>query len=173
MPKHEHATIGEIMDTVGHHGHFTFVFIPALLVTTPLSGVPGFSTLMGFLIAIASGQILVRRSSIWLPDWLRQRKIRQVRLHRALTYLDRATVLISRVTKQRLEALVGRLARRVIAALCLVCGAAMPLLEFIPFTSSIIGAFISLLSAGVIMRDGLAVIVAALPVVAAAYLIVA
>lgn len=167
----EEVSIGKIADSVGYHGNFTFVLVPAVPVTTPLSGIPGLSTLTGLLIAISSAQILVGRTSIWLPQWMRKLEVSRDQMRRALTYLDRTAHFISRVTKRRLEPLVGRLARRLIAGLCLICGGAMPLLEFVPFTSSVSGAFVSLLSIGVITRDGLMVVIALAPLAATVYLV--
>ena len=40
-------------------------------------------------------------------------------------------------------------------ALCLICGLMMPFLELVPFTSSILGTVVLLLSFGMLARDGL------------------
>jgi hypothetical protein len=168
----EEITLGDLADTIGYHGNFTFIFLPALLVTTPLSGIPGLSSLMGVLIAITAAQILVGRSSVWLPGWLRRRSIESHRIGRALDRLDRAAGFLDRHARARFQPLVSAAARRVIALLCLLCGAAMPLLEFIPFTSSVLGAFSALLSAGVLLRDGLFVALALLPLAAGLSLLI-
>ena len=46
----------------------------------------------------------------------------------------------------------------VVQAICLCCGLVMPLLEFIPFTSSMMGVVVSLLAFGLLARDGVFVL---------------
>jgi hypothetical protein len=48
----------------------------------------------------------------------------------------------------------------------------MPLLEFVPFTSSIIGVGVALLALGILTRDGLLTIIGMLPYAIVGWLIV-
>lgn len=168
--QNEAVTLGMIAQSIGHHGTFTFIFVPALLVTTPLSGIPGLSAIMGTLIAIAAFQIVIGRSSVWLPGWLQRREIKSDRFENVMNWLERAADFVNRHTRERLQLLVSAVARRVIATICLLCGAVMPLLEFIPFTSSILGAFMTILSGGVLLRDGVVVALALIPLAAGGWL---
>lgn len=114
--QNEAVTLGMIAQSIGHHGTFTFIFVPALLVTTPLSGIPGLSAIMGTLIAIAAFQIVIGRSSVWLPGWLQRREIKSDRFENVMNWLERAADFVNRHTRERLQLLVSAVARRVIAA---------------------------------------------------------
>ncbi|MEO0751320.1 MAG: exopolysaccharide biosynthesis protein, partial [Pseudomonadota bacterium] len=55
----------------------------------------------------------------------------------------------------RLASLVAPPASRALYAICAFAGACLPLLEFIPFSSSLFGLGIALISTGLLARDGL------------------
>lgn len=154
----EYTNMGEFVDALGRANYAPMLILPALALVSPLSGVPGFTTLCGVMIAGVSLQQIIHRSSIWLPRWIRRARLRTDRVRRAYRWFRIPAKWLDRITQRRLRMLVTEPFLIVPQLLCLICGAVMPLLEVIPFTSSILGVVIVLLAAGMFVGDGLLVL---------------
>lgn len=149
------TTLGELLSEIEHASFVPVLLAPALAVITPLSGIPLFSSFCGLCIAIVSGQMLVGRESLWLPRWLQRRRIPSDKLQSAVKTLRKPARWLDRHSRVRLRVLVRKPFDRITYLLCLLCGLAMPALELIPFSSSILGAAVSLMAMTLLLRDGL------------------
>ncbi|MDQ1901792.1 exopolysaccharide biosynthesis protein [Paracoccus sp. WLY502] len=149
------TSVGQIVESLGENSLTPNLIFVALAVVSPLSGVPLFSSICGITIALISAQMLVGRNHIWLPGFVMSRQIDSDKLDRALKALRRPARWLDRITRPRLTFLVRGPVRKLTQALCMICGLAMPLLEIVPFTSSILGTVVSLLAFGMLARDGL------------------
>ena len=67
--------LGELLEALGRNSVIPVLMLPALAVVSPLSGVPGFSSIAGITIALLSLQLLVGRRRPWLPDWILCRRV--------------------------------------------------------------------------------------------------
>lgn len=159
----DRVSIGEMIDAVGHRGQSALVLFPALALVSPLSGIPGMTTIMGAVIALSAGQMALGLPRIWLPARLRRMMLRRARLDKAAPLLRRTARFIDNAARPRLRLLVSRPAQRAGAMVAALLGLTMPVLEFIPFSSSIAGAFIAIMMAGFFTRDGLIVALSILP----------
>lgn len=155
----DHTSVGDIVDTLGRANFAPLLILPALALVSPLSGVPGFTTLCGLIIAAVSLQQMTHRSSLWLPEWMRAARLRTDRVRRVYTWFRVPARWLDRVTRQRLHLLVTRPLVILPQLFCLICGAVMPFLELIPFTSSILGVVITALAVGMFVGDGLLVLI--------------
>ncbi|WP_406721376.1 exopolysaccharide biosynthesis protein [Thioclava litoralis] len=147
-----------IEDVLGSLGGASFVpvlLVPALFVVSPLSGIPLFSSACGILIALISAQMLLGRDHLWLPRLLTRRHIAGDKLRKATGKLQGIARWMDLHTKERLRLFTHRPFRWVTQGACLLCGAAMPFLELVPFSSSILGAAVTLLALSLLVRDGL------------------
>lgn len=145
----------EITKAMGEASFVPVLMAPALAVVTPLSGIPLFSSACGILIALVSLQMLMNRDHIWLPDFIMRREVPSDRLRKAAEWLKKPAAWLDRHSKERLGVLVRRPFDWVTEAACLLCGAAMPFLELVPFSSSTLGAAVVLFSLALLVRDGL------------------
>ncbi|MCZ0812650.1 MAG: exopolysaccharide biosynthesis protein [Pseudomonadota bacterium] len=152
------SSLGEVIDAIGHASYAPLLMVPALALVSPLSGVPGFTTVCGILIASVSAQMMLRRPTLWLPGWLRRRRMNSQRACQFVNWFRIPARWLDNVTRQRLSTLVTPPFSILPQAICLFLGAIMPLLELVPFTSSILGAVIGVLAAGMFVRDGLLVL---------------
>lgn len=84
-----------------------------------------------------------------MPGAGRQAAHRLKKMQWVADYLDRYT------RQGRLHWLVGTTGRTVLQLLCMIAGALMPLLEVVPFSSSILGAAVLSFSVGLLRRDGI------------------
>jgi len=97
----------------------------------------------------------VRRRHIWLPRVLRERGLSGARLQQALGAMARTGRWIDRNTGDRLRLLTAQPMASLFTLVCLCAGLAMPFLELVPFSSSILGLAVLLIAAAFLTRDGL------------------
>lgn len=151
----ERTSVQDVVAALGEASFVPVLMAPAIAVVSPLSGVPGFSSICGLTIALVSVQLLVNRDHLWLPGWLMRRRVRTRTLRKATRWLRRPAAFLDRSARSRLGFLVGPPFNWLTQATCLLCGLAMPFLELFPLTSSILGGAVTLFSLSLLVRDGL------------------
>ena len=152
------VTLRELIDTFGPRSFVPALMVPALLVVSPLSGIPVLPTIFGLTIALISLQMALLRRYLWLPDMLTARRINGPALSRAARWLAPVAAWLDRRTRDRLRWMTVLPGSTLPKVLCVICGLAMPFLELVPFSSSILGMAVLLFSMGLLARDGLFVI---------------
>lgn len=151
------VTVGEIVCAMDASIQPVLLLLPALILVTPLSGIPGLSSLGGLTIALVAAQILLGHSNIWLPDFVLRRHLPAARLAWSLERLDRFAAFIDKRSITRAEWLLGFPGRQLALTTCISCGVAMPFLELVPFSATTLAVVVSVLAAGLLVRDGLLV----------------
>jgi hypothetical protein len=158
-----HADEVSLKDLVKAFGTASFVstmMVPALLVVSPMSGIPFFSSLCGLTIAFIAGQMLFRRTHLYLPDTVTRRRLPGDKLRSGLKRMRRVADFLDRYTRKgRLRRLVGNGGRILPQLLCVIAGILMPLLEIVPFSSSVLGMAVLSFSIALLTRDGVFVLV--------------
>lgn len=147
------TTVGDVVDSLGPTGLGLM-----LLVLTLLSAVPGISGLIfGPMIALLSIQVVIGARRLWLPEFVRRRRLRsdrvQVRLANGVSALQRVE---SWLEPRRLLPLTNRVARLALAIPLFSMAAIMTLP--LPFGNVAPAAALIVLSLGLVTRDGLAII---------------
>lgn len=158
------VSFDRIIASFGHASFVPLLILPALVLITPLSGVPGLSTVCGLIIMLIAAQQLVGHSRIWLPGWIRNRSVDSDRFIPALHKVLPLTRLIDRAARERLTFLFKPPLLWLLPLACVIFGAMMPLMEFIPFSSSLIGVAVTLIAFSILTRDGMFALVALVPV---------
>ncbi|MDF0595384.1 exopolysaccharide biosynthesis protein [Psychromarinibacter halotolerans] len=151
----DETTLREVVSALGEASFVPVLMAPALAVLSPLSGVPAFSSICGITIALVAIQLLMNRDHLWLPDWMMRRKVKSESLLKATRWLRKPAGFLDRMSRERVSFLVSRPFSWVTELACLLCGLAMPFLELLPFTSSILGGAVTLFSLSLLVRDGL------------------
>ncbi|WP_349037794.1 exopolysaccharide biosynthesis protein [Pseudotabrizicola sp. 4114] len=142
----ERVLLGDLVDAMGRSSMAAVLLVPALLLVSPLSGVPGASIVGGVVIALISGQILLRRQKVWLPDLIRARSLPGPAFRRALAWLRKPARRFDGLAPARPGGGDDTWWTPLLALLCLCLGLAMPMMELIPFSSSIAATLISALA---------------------------
>lgn len=168
----ERVAVGDLVDAFGRASFVPLLLVPALIVVTPLSGIPGLSGLCGITIALIATQWLVGRDSVWLPGWIMRREVSGRRMRAALARIRPFARWLDRNTRARLGFLFRGPFRFLPPLACALFGAMMPFLELVPFSSSLLGTGVTLLAFSMLTRDGLFALTALLPA-AAAILVIA
>ncbi|TNJ47473.1 exopolysaccharide biosynthesis protein [Phaeobacter sp. B1627] len=155
----DYLHVSELTEELGLKSIAAVLVAPSLAVVSPLSGVPLFSSACGMMIALVSGQMLMGRENLWLPDFLSRRAVSASAAHKATQALRRVASWMDRLFKKRFQPLLSPPFVRLIQAICMLCGLVMPFLEVLPFTSSILGAVVALLAVSMLTGDGLIALV--------------
>ncbi len=157
------VSIGDIVHAAGEDGILPLVFVPALIAATPLSGIPGLSAICGLLVALFSAALILGLRKVHLPRRLERKTIDADKLGRVMQGIKPVMAWIDRHTGRRLSFLFHRPVLWVPQLICLFSGLAMPFLELIPFSASIVASGVCLLVISMLTRDGLVFLLALLP----------
>ena len=153
------VTVGDVTDKLGGRGVGPLILLPALLVMTPLGGIPTFPTVMAVLIALFAVQIFISGTGLWLPGFLRNRGVEDERVHNAVDKLRGPGEFLDKHIGNRLEQLTGPKMQRVVAGLILFLCLLVPPSEIFPFAALMPAGAIALLALGLTLKDGLVILV--------------
>lgn len=149
------VTLGRVVESFGRSSFLAVLLVPSLLVVSPLSGVPLFSSVCGISIVFITTQILLRRDHLWLPERLKRLHVSGERLHAATGRLKSIANWLDSHSRPRLRYLISPPMSVFALTICLIAGAMMPVLELVPFSSSLLGAMVSLIAVGLLVGDGI------------------
>lgn len=152
-------TVQEVIETFGPRAYGPLLFLPAFFAVAPTGGIPGVTVVAGALVILVAIQIPIGRGNLVMPARLRRLSLKRDAAERAIERARPLLRRIERVTRRRLTWLVSPPWVYVSALVCVALGAAMGLLEFIPFASAAPGAAVLSIAVGMIVCDGLAVLV--------------
>lgn len=165
------VSVGELVETIGDDALASLMLVPALIMVSPASGIPGLSTACATVIALASIQLSIGRHTLWLPGFLTRRCIARSKLDKAAGWLQKPARFLDRVTGQRLAFLAKRPFSIAPALLCAAIALCVPFLELVPFSASIAGAAIAFIALGLVARDGILIILGVIATAGAATLV--
>lgn len=150
----DQVSYSDILKQFGQTAFLPLLMVPALLVVTPLSGIPLFSSLCGLTIALIAAQMLVGRSELWLPSAIATRTIEGRKISRFLDRFRGLAGWIDRRTERRIAVLNSIPVQKLVQLLCVFAGLSMPLLEVVPLSSSLLGCAVLLFASSMLTRDG-------------------
>ncbi|MGC9417973.1 MAG: exopolysaccharide biosynthesis protein, partial [Rhodovulum sp.] len=131
------------------------------------------SSLCGLTIALFAAQMLLRRRHAWAPRWIARRRVSSDRVRRAVAWLRGPARRLEWAARPRLGLLVGPPVVPLLQAACLLAGLAVPFLELVPFSSSLLGLSVVMLSVAMLTRDGLLALAGLAPFAGAAAIVAA
>lgn len=150
----ETVTVGEVVDQLGHKSFAALMLLFSLIAVSPASAIPGITTVVAVIVFILVIQMIVGRTSLWLPGFILRRRMAKAKLCKGIAWLRRPVHFVERFIKPRLPALLHRPLVLLPLVLVLLLTLGMPFLEVIPTTGSIASAVIALVAAGLLTRDG-------------------
>jgi hypothetical protein len=166
-------TVATILEASGTRSFSPLLMLVGLLVASPLSGIPFFPTLSAAIVLAVSLQILLGREHFWLPGWLLRRTLPGARLKSAIEWLKPGARFVDRLIRPRLSLLVRGPGKYPIALTCLLIAATMPLMELIPFSSSVAGLTLCAFGLALASYDGILALAAYVTTVILAGLVIA
>jgi len=149
------VSVGDLTDALGSRSFGPMLLVPSMILITPLSGIPGAPTVGAIIIVLVALQMVVGSNKVWLPDFIRKRTLRRTRFNAIAKRLKPAARFIDRLTSHRLAFLTYPPFHLLLVIPCIVLALAMPPLEVLPMTSTILATGIFLLALALTARDGL------------------
>ncbi|PCH99621.1 MAG: exopolysaccharide biosynthesis protein exod [Alphaproteobacteria bacterium] len=153
----ETLTIGHFIDSLHERGFGILIFLFALPMAIPVPVPPGVNLIFSTPLLFLTFQQIYGAKKPWLPHFIRKKKITKTSLEKTITkaapWLDRLSFFIrprfGNMTQGRISHLIGVFG--FVFALC-VC---IP----VPMTNTVPSLAIALMAIGVLMRDGLAILI--------------
>lgn len=158
---HDRVSLGGILEMVGRRSFGPLLLFGGLIALSPVIGdTPGVPTTVGIFVLLITGQLLFGREYVWLPRWLLKRSVARDTLCKALGWLRMPARYVDRLLRPRLTALTHTVGMYVIASVCVVIAAAMPVMEVVPFVANGAGAALTAFGLALVAHDGLLAIFA-------------
>ena len=155
----DHLTLGELLDVFGDEGLLLLTMLLTLVFLIPVS-IPGVSTVFGAAILLVGISRLIGRP-LWLPARLRDKALPADRLRPGLTGRMTWVRRLERISRpHRLRSLVVGRAQNLFNNLAFILAALLLMapFDFVPFSNTLPALALLFLAAGLIQRDGVAVL---------------
>lgn len=161
------ADVGSLLNASGSRAAGPLLFLPALVMISPIGAIPGVPIVLTTLTLLVAGQLVLGRTSIWLPSFVRNRgfpkqKVKSI-IDKLTPYAERADGYLG----QRLAIFAGETASRIVAAFCILLSVLVYPATLLPFAVALPGSAILLLSLGLLVRDGIVTLVGLMVALAA------
>ena len=157
----ETINLRDLLQAMDRNSFPVLLLVFSLLLVSPLSAIPGATTVFGLTIASILAQLVVGRHHAWLPRALLDRPLPVARTLSALDRLEKPVGWLSYCLRMRLSWVTETpfvLAPKLLVLMAALC---TPLMEVIPMSGTSLGAAITLFSASLLARDGVFVLVGA------------
>lgn len=152
------VSVRDVLEAIGDRSIMPFILVIAILLVSPLSGIPGVPTFSASLIILLAVQAIGGRRRLWLPEVLLRRSVAADTLKRMVAWLRKPCNFIDRHSRPRLHWLSAGPLRYATLLACVLIPLGWPLLEVLPLVSSIGAGTVSLLIFGLFSRDGVFVL---------------
>lgn len=150
-------TVREVVATLGARAFAPLLLAPSLALVSPLSTLPGMPTVLATLVGLVAVQMALGREALWLPRILLDRGLRADRARRAIRWMRPWIRRIDPWLNERLTVLTDRPGNLVALGACCVVALFSPVMEVVPFLTTLVAAAIALFALGIFVRDGVVV----------------
>ena len=156
--ENEMVSVNDLLHEIGDRAITPLILIVALLLVSPLSGIPGVSTIAALTIILLAVQAVTGRRRLWLPQFLLQREVPGHRLAGCVNYLRKPCAFVDGRCKPRLQFLTTGAMRFFTLLTVTIIPFGWPFMEVLPMMSSVGALTVALLVFGLFTRDGLFVL---------------
>ena len=156
--ENEAVSINDVLHEIGDRSITPLILIVALLLVSPLSGIPGVSTMAALIIILLAVQAVTGQRRLWLPQFLLRREVAGHRLSGCVRFLRRPCAFVDGRCKPRLQFLTTGPMRFITLVVVPIIPLGWPCMEVLPMMSSLGAGTVALLVFGLFTRDGLFVL---------------
>jgi hypothetical protein len=150
------VSVRDIVTRIGARSFPAVILVPAVLLVSPLSGIPTTPTLAAIIVLMIGIQALIGRGHLWLPDVIMRRAVGRESMCKALNWLRKPAAWLDRYTRHgRLGVLTSAVMRWVTYGAVVALALSWPFLELLPFVTSFSAGAMALMMFGLMTRDGL------------------
>ncbi|QFT75959.1 exopolysaccharide biosynthesis protein [Erythrobacter sp. THAF29] len=154
------VTIGDVLERFGNRSFAPVMMVFALVELTPAGGIPGVPTFLAVCISLIAVQMLFGRDHIWVPEWIKRRSAPSKRLRQATGKLETVAERVDSVAHSRLEQFASGIGLKIAAAIIIALCLTIPPFEVVPFASTGPMLAIDVICLAIMVRDGLAMLIA-------------
>lgn len=155
----EKTSLGDILNLFGDRGTAFILFLVALPAALPVPAIGIFIIIAPPLLFLTAQQ-MIGKKVIWLPEEIKEKEFQTASLIRVIDKSLPITRAVEVLLRPRLTSLTNSLATCVIGLMGFIM--ALSVLVPLPLTNTVPSIGIALMSMGVLMRDGIAVIFGAI-----------
>lgn len=157
----EKVSIGDLMELYGARSFGpVFILLGLLAVLPPLGAIPGLPAAVGVVILLFTAQMIMGRTHIWLPGFIRDLSLKRDKIKTAEEKSEGVLAFIDNMITERLAWAMGGIATYIAAILVSVMALMMIPLELVPFAVAIPGAAIVMVGMALLARDGALMLIA-------------
>jgi hypothetical protein len=151
----ESVSIKQMLMVLNNRGFGAVLIILCLIEMLPTGSIPGVPSLIATLIILVSGQIVIGRHHLWVPEFLGRKTVSYYKMDKGLKKIMPIVRWIDGRTKERWSLLTSHTAERAAALAIIMLAASFYPLELVPFASSIPAFIIAIFAVSFISQDGL------------------
>jgi len=148
------VSVADILTRIGGRSFPAVILVPAVMLVSPISGIPGTPTIGALIVLLITAQVLIGRKSLWLPGILTRRSVAADKMSKAITWLSKPAGWMDRHSHGRLRILTTGPTRLIAYLATAVMAASWPLMELLPFVTSFSAGAVSMIMFGLMTRDG-------------------
>ncbi|MDP9840065.1 hypothetical protein J2T09_004845 [Neorhizobium huautlense] len=167
----DRISVHEIREEIGERSFGPFLIIPAIIEISPIGGIPGVPTAIAIIISLFAVQILVGRKHLWLPQILERQTLDGQKLKNGLGKLSTISRHCEKILRPHMNWATRPPYLQLLAAVVILLCVSVPPLEFIPFASTAPMLAVMMVGIALLMRDGLAAVIASVMAAASGYLV--
>ena len=151
----DQVKVGDMVGAFGTRSYGPFLIVPALLEISPIGAVPGVPTALAAMVVLFAAQMLFGARRLWVPGFIERAHFSSARLARGVKKVRPLACRLDGWFHGRLRRLTTGAFVRLAAAGCIALAITVPLLEVVPFASSIPMAAIAMFGLALLVGDGL------------------
>lgn len=151
----ENVKLEFLFDSFGSRTYAPLLFIPALLICSPLGAIPLAPIIIACILSVVSIQLILGLNHPWIPKYINNISISREKLISALSKTNKPVVSLENYIKPRLKFLTSKEVHPLYGINCLVIALSMIPLGLIPFAVLLPGFCICLISIALLAKDGL------------------
>jgi hypothetical protein len=149
-----YVSVRDVLERIGDRSFSPAILVPALILVSPVSGIPGTPTLGACIIILIAMQGVLGRGHLWLPEVLMRRAVSSSRMQSAVDFLEKPARWLDRISHDRLKVFAQGPMRRIALFVIAIVAMGWPFLELLPMVTSIGATCVSLIAFGLMVRDG-------------------
>lgn len=157
-PDEAAISLGDILARIGARSFSTLILLIGVLMVSPLSSVPFLSAFFSVVIVMTTAQAIWGRHQLWLPGFLTRRTVSSARLTRAIDWLSPGAAWLDRRRSGWLQFLTFRPFSDIAYGVITLTALIWPPMWMVPLSTTIIAVGVTLVAAGLAMRDGVFVV---------------
>lgn len=148
------VSVRDVLAILGPRAFTPMLLVPSLVLVSPASAIPGVPSLLSLLVGLVALQMLLGHERIWLPRILLDRALDAPRVSRVLRALRGPVARVDPLINERMTWLSDKPGNIPALMICATVSFFMPLIEFVPFLTSILASATALFATGMFARDG-------------------